>query len=162
MTIVLCELVITVTAVYLTHPLAGGLRFSLVPAAAVVTGWFQRCVFLSSDWSAPPLSAELTDETEHPSVCPLAGSSYHSGGWEGEMKKEYTIRFLQMYVPSIGLQTELVVSNFTSSCWHWLIGFGLTCEKCLCPTVSHKTAVSPRPTFENNLTSPFIIYSLLQ
>ena len=42
MRIVLRELVITVTAVYLTHPLAGGLRFSLVPAAAVVTGWFQR------------------------------------------------------------------------------------------------------------------------
>lgn len=68
------------------------LHLFCIPAAAVEAGWFQQCVFLWSDWSAPPLSAELTDETEHPSVCPPTGSSYHSR--DG---KEYTIKFLLMY-----------------------------------------------------------------
>lgn len=61
--------------------------FVCVPAAAVVAGWFQQCVFLWSDWSAPPPSAELTDETEHPSVCPPTGSSYHSKDREREMER---------------------------------------------------------------------------
>ncbi len=54
------------------------LHLLCVPAAAVEAGWFRQCVFLWSDWSAPPLSAELTGETEHPSVCPPTGSFYHS------------------------------------------------------------------------------------
>lgn len=55
------------------------------PAAAVVAGWFLQCAFLWSDWSAPPLSAELTDETEHPSVFPPTGTSYHSSEWKREL-----------------------------------------------------------------------------
>lgn len=83
--------------------------FVCVPAAAVVAGWFQQCVFLWSDWSAPPPSAELTDETEHPSVCPPTGSSYHSKDREREMERNIILHF-SLCLQSIRVQKQLVDS----------------------------------------------------
>lgn len=96
-----------------------GLHLFCIPAAAVAAGWFQQCAFLWSDWSAPPLCAELTGETEHPSVCPPTGSSYHSSERERE-----SIKFLLIYVHCIRFQKVLAASFLLFSFSHYPIASG--------------------------------------